>query len=249
MTCISLEFKKLKHRHMLLILLALILTQALWFLFAMRNMNEAELSQGWLNSLYQFSLLNCIMMPLVSAVIASRISDIEHKGNTFKLLETLLPPSRLFLSKLICGSVFMIFFAAAQFILIITFGSYKGFHGNIPLAHYIFFLLCTALLNIILFLIQLALSLLFQNQMISLTIGLIGSFVGLMSLFFSNTFRRFIIWSYYGNLSTVNMDWNETTRVCTYSTISVPVSSIFYLLILFFVLLVIAQQLFIRKEY
>ena len=87
MKSLLLELKKTKHHKMYLISLALLLIQYLWTLYA--EGKNKDLVQGWFILFYDFPLLNSIMVPTFIAIMASRLIDIEHKGTTWKLLETL----------------------------------------------------------------------------------------------------------------------------------------------------------------
>lgn len=76
------EFRKIRRRKVWVIVAALISVQILWSLWEIDRMDAHDLSQGWMYFLYQFPLLNSIMMPVIAAVVASRLCDIEHKGQT-----------------------------------------------------------------------------------------------------------------------------------------------------------------------
>ena len=47
----------------------------------------------------------------------------------------------------------------------------------------------------------------------ALVCGIVGSFLGILSMLFPPVLTRFVPWGYYGLLALVRMDWNETTRV------------------------------------
>ncbi|HBQ86615.1 MAG TPA: ABC transporter permease, partial [Syntrophomonas sp.] len=105
---LSVEFQKIRHRRVWAIVAALILVQMLWSLWGIQRMDAHDLYQGWMYFLYQLPLLNSIMMPVIAAVVASRLCDIEHKGQTFKLLNTVMPAQRLFAAKFVCGALYML---------------------------------------------------------------------------------------------------------------------------------------------
>ncbi len=148
--------------------------------------------------LYQFPILNSIMMPVMAAVVASRLCDIEHKGQTLKLLHTVMPAGRLFAAKFLCGAQYMLTAALLQIIAIVIAGLVVGFEGSPPLDKLLYYLLFTTAVNVTILLLQQVLSLLFRNQMIPLTVGIIGSFAGLFIMFFPQNLGRFLLWGYYG---------------------------------------------------
>ena len=72
------------------------------------------------------------MLPLTVAVIASRSCEVEHRGNTFKLLETAATPGRLYGAKLGWGAVVLGGLLALRAVLFAALGAYIGFAGAIP---------------------------------------------------------------------------------------------------------------------
>jgi hypothetical protein len=88
----------------------------------------------------------------------------------------------------------------------------------------------------------------FANQMISLSVGLIGSFAGLFIMFFPQGLERFILWGYYGVLMSVGMDWNSTSRIANYYWTPIDWPGIISLLIMFSAIYIVGRTLFVRKE-
>lgn len=226
----------------------LIGVQALWALWAFRSANASDLKQGWMGCLYQFPMLNAVMMPVLAAVTASRLCDTEHKGHMLKLLETVMPAGRLFDAKLLCGAVYMLTAPVLQLLLILVIGQVKGFEGEVPVEMMGYYLLFTAAVNLTIFLFQQVLSLLFVNQMVPLSIGLTGGLFGLFILFFPLWLEKLLPWGYYGAMAVVGMDWNRTTRVTKYYWTSADWGGFAALAAMFCVIYLIGRLLFIRKE-
>lgn len=80
--------------------------------------------------LYNLPLVSVIMMPTIMSVLASRLADVEHKGNTYKLLNTLRRPGALYHAKVLCGTLFILAISTAQFIFIIALGYARGYVGH-----------------------------------------------------------------------------------------------------------------------
>ena len=93
---LQMEFWKCRRRMVGLVCLAFVAVQLLWVGRTLFDMTPEELSQGWMLIVYDLILIDAIMMPTTAAVLASRNCDLEHKGSTLKLLETLVPAGRLF---------------------------------------------------------------------------------------------------------------------------------------------------------
>lgn len=102
---LQMEFWKCRRRMVGLVCLAFVAVQLLWVGRTLFDMTPEELSQGWMLIVYDLILIDAIMMPTTAAVLASRNCDLEHKGSTLKLLETLVPAGRLFDAKLCWGAI------------------------------------------------------------------------------------------------------------------------------------------------
>ena len=242
------EFYKLRRRKIWLAPLLMLTAQLLWGLWACFDMNAKELSQGWASILYEFPLLNAMMTPVIAAVIASRAADIEHKGSTYKLLQTVASPGRLFDAKLLCAASWLTAAIMLQTLTIMTFGALRGFAGAPPIGQIGLYFVSTLTVSLTILLFQLILSLLVPNQMIGMILGLTGSFIGLFSLFFPQSLQKLLIWAYYGVLYTVQMDWDRATRVTNYYFVRYDTAGLLCICLFFVVLYGIGRQLFIRRE-
>lgn len=248
MKAIIMEFQKIRYRKIWLIVAVLISVQTLWAMWAVGRMREEVLKQGWMYCLYQFPLLNTIMMPIVAAVVASRLCDIEHKGSMFKLLYTAMPSGKLFWAKFFCGFVFMAAASGLQVVLMLLIGYGKGFGGEVPVGKLITYLFVTIAVNITILLFQQVLSLYFLNQMISLTVGLVGGFAGLFSLFFPGALKKALLWGYYGVMLTVGMDWNQETRIMNFYDMPIDTTGLVLLAIMFVGISIVGHIILKRKE-
>lgn len=128
MNGLSLELKKTKRRGIWLVFAALLGTIVLW---GGANVSDARfLKFGWRMVLYNLPLLNAVLIPTGIAVFASRIIDMEHKGNTWKLLETLEGKFELYLAKVLYGLIAVLLFSIAELLLFAAVGLVVGFEGT-----------------------------------------------------------------------------------------------------------------------
>ena len=174
MIALQMEFYKCKRRWLWLPLL-LMAAQMLWGLWSYIDMDARALSQGWADILYSFPLLNAMMTPVVAAVLASRIADIEHKGQTLKLLQTVQSAGSVFDAKFLCAGTYMTVCVALQLATIVIFGVLRGFAGTPPWSRLLEYTVGTLLTTLTILLFQLVLSLLLSNQMIGMIAGLTGA--------------------------------------------------------------------------
>ncbi|NPV40850.1 MAG: ABC transporter permease subunit [Anaerolineae bacterium] len=243
-----LEFKKARGRKIWMIVAAMTLVEIIWTLWGTSRMDEHDLAQGWESVLLQYPVINSIIMPVMAAVVASRVCDVEHKGQTLKLLETLMPAGRIFDAKFLFSNLYMITAVMIQIISMVVVGCLKGFAGNPPMDKLACYLLFTGTVNMTLLLLQQILSLQFANQMVSLSVGLLGGLMSIFLFYLPKVFSNFFLWGYYAVLTFVEMDWNPATRIVNYYYISENWSSFILLLGAFTMLYLIGRRLFIRKE-
>lgn len=242
------EYYKTRRRHVGTVIAGLVFIQIMWALWAISRWDAQDLMQGWMYCMYQFPLLNCIMMPVIVAIVASKLCDVEHKGQTFKLLETAVSAGRVFDAKFLYGTFYMFVMSLAQVLVILIIGHLKGFPSDVPFIFYFYYFLFTFVVSSSILLLQQILSLLFVNQMIALTVGIVGGFLGLFSMFFSQAVQKLVLWGYYGVLMFVGMDWDRDTRISEFYWTPIHWSSFFMLILFFCVLYWIGRILFQKKE-
>lgn len=247
-TAILVEFFKLHHRSNIWIIGALLGGQILWSAMALPYMDEEDMRQGWFYFLFLFQLLDSLMMPLLVTVVMSRICDIEHKGHSFRLINTLLPARDLFNAKFLIGLIYLVLVAFSQVLVILCIGILFRFSGSPPwslLAKYFF---VTTVVNLTLLTIQLVFSLLYSNQMPAFIVGVIGSFFGLFSLYFPVSIQRLAPWGYYGVLMFLRMDWDPVTRISKYYQTPIDLVWMTVLILMLAFIFFFGRYQFIGKE-
>lgn len=214
MKTLQLEFYKIRRRKVWFSMFAMLAVQLLWGMWSMRNPKDWELASGWMSLLYFLTVLDGLMMPTILSVLASRLADIEHKGNTYKQLKTLRPAGSLYHAKALCGLVIITVLLASQAAFFILLGYHLGYEGSPDPRYYLLSYGLRLASDLALFLLQLLLSMLFANQMIPLVAGLGGSMIALLLMFVSQ--YSFLPWGGNLNAGIVWMDWDETSKIITY---------------------------------
>lgn len=230
-TSFLVECKKQKHKKHFLFLLFFISIQFLWGFYAQRPTNDNDLKQGYLSCFYFFTILNTIIYPIFIAVMASRLCDMEIKGDTLKLLYTLQEKEHFYDCKYFISLILASLTILAEAFCILILGKYYHFEDIVSLKTMPIFLFSTLLVVSALLSIQQALSLLSQNQILPLLVGLIGSFLGLFSLFFPTRFARLILFGYFSAFLKIKTDWNRQTRFVRYydNGVDIPLLLCFFL--------------------
>lgn len=246
---LQMELKKIKRKKIGLTMCALISVQFAWLLWSGNNLDENERLQGWISMLYSLPIVSVIMMPTIMSVLASRLADVEHKGNTYKLLNTLRRPGALYHAKAMCGFLFILAISAAQFLFVIALGYARGYTGHPEWKYYGISFVLNLACCMSLYLLQLLLSMLFFNQMIPLVAGLGGSMLGLILMYIK--MYSFLPWGGFLSAAQVSMDWNPDTRVThffyrEYSPVELCAAAMIFVWIVIFY--TAGRILFARKE-
>ena len=167
---------------------------------------------------YNLPVLNAILMPVVMALLASRLWDIEVKGSTTKLLYTLQSRRSLFAAKAALG--------LAEIFLIVTLeaagapliGHLQHYTQPYPAAGQAAYLWgCTFAVDCMIFFSELLLTVLLANPLPALCVGILGTLLGLFSAFMPAWVGYFVPWGYFIPLNTYRIaDWDQASKVVTY---------------------------------
>ena len=85
-----------------------------------------ELANAYSALLFALPVLNAILMPIVMALIASRLWDMEVKGSTTKLLYTLQSRRSLFAGKALLGTGEVLLMVTLEMAVSILLGRVQG---------------------------------------------------------------------------------------------------------------------------
>ncbi|ONI40612.1 hypothetical protein AN639_00400 [Candidatus Epulonipiscium fishelsonii] len=244
---LKVEMLKLKHKHIGLMLIGSIFIQFVVAIYA-DNKSETNIIQGYMISLYQFAQLNVIIFPIIIGVIMSNLCDIEHKGNTFKQLFTMQEVKKLFNTKFIIATSYLLLGLAFQILGIVVIGQYLNFGDTLPVKQYILYFISQSATNVFVIILIQSFALYFSNQFVPIVLGITGSFLGLMSGFFGKLVMMFIPTSYYQLLTTVSMKWSRKPRTISYTFIDFPVFSFIIIISLSIITFFVGRRYFKKKE-
>ena len=248
MTLLKLEFYKCRRRKIPLVCAAVLGVELLWMGVFLARQDAGDLEQGWMVLLYNLALVDAIVLPLSVATLASRSCELEHKGSTWKLLETLAAPGRIYGAKLGWDALVLGVLLAIRSGVFLALGVALGFSGGVPWGRFGLFTLISWAVSMMVYALQQGLSLYFANQAAALVCGISGSFLGILSMLFPPALIRLVPWGYYGLLSLVGMDWNETTRVTRFYWQWPMPLDLALLLVWAAVFLAAGRTLFVKKE-
>lgn len=248
MNGLSIELYKRRHLKLWLIPLLFCAVLSLWIGSSFRNPDPESLAQGYQFLLYQIPLLNCVIMPIMIAVIASRLCDMEIKGQTLKLLYTLQEKQNFFDCKYLHEVLYLFLFVAVECLLVVLAGNFLQFTEKLPWHLLLRHGLVTLLVGAVILIFQHYLSLTLENQIVPLLTGLVGSFLGLFSMFFPAPVSRFVIWGYFGAFEPFYMDWDSATRIITFTHAPFPLSTLILFSLFGILAYLVCRTIIVRKE-
>ncbi|MCM1134592.1 MAG: ABC transporter permease [Clostridium sp.] len=246
------ELKKIRRRHVGLLYLGALALSFIWALWAMSKMaakNDVIANQGYYYLLFSYPTMNSVFLPTIIACVESRLCDIELKGNTLKLLCTMQPRRSIYHIKFLVSVLYLLLFSAAQTALIFFLCGHFHVRQLLPVNHMLFFFLANITVGIMIIILQQTLSLLSDNQLFPLFFGVGGTFAGLFSGFFPNIpIRYFLPWGYYYVFTTVNMDYEEASRIVTYYPVSFNFKFFAGFVVFGIIAYLIGKDRFMKKE-
>lgn len=248
MKLLRLEFYKCRRRKIVLVCAAVLAVELIWMGVFLTRQDAENLQQGWMLLLYNLTIVDAIVLPLSVATLASRNCELEHKGNTWKLLETMVPAGRLYKAKLCWGALILAMLLLIRAGLFLVVGVYNRFPGPIPWMQMGLFTFVSWAVSMMVYALQQGLSLWFVNQAAALVCGILGSFLGILSMLFPAWLKRCVPWGYYGLLSFVGMDWDPATGATRFYWLWPQAVDTALLVVWAALFLAAGRMLFVKKE-
>lgn len=209
MRVIRLEFFKLRRKRLLLMTVLFLCAEIVWaFAAAGMSFSRHPDRAGWEPVMVMLSSMNGLFLPILSAIVVSRICDMEHKGNTWKLLlSASVRRGQLYSAKYICTCFILLCACMLQVLAIVVFGIMNDFVEPVPTFLLVCFLVGVMVTNMVVIALQQWMSMAVKNQAFALCLGMLGGFIGLVGDLFPATVRRFFPWTYYTGLSPITQTY------------------------------------------
>lgn len=210
------EWQKARHRHDLLVCLLLPTAVLLWSGYSAPD-GAKSLEHGFHALFYTLPIMNAVLMPVGMAMLASRLWDVEVKGNTLKLLYTLQSRRHLFVAKAMLGTGEVLLIVVLELLVVLLLGRYNGYRDFPPAVQLLYLAACTGIVALMLFFSEMLLTILLANPLPALCTGIAGALVGLFSAFLPPIVSHFVPWGYFIPLgSYILASWDPDTRVVVY---------------------------------
>lgn len=210
------ECQKAKRRHDLPACLLIPLAILLWAGYSAPDGGD-NVKSAYHALFYSLPVMNTILMPVGMAMLASRLWDVEVKGNFPKLLYTLQSRRSLFAAKAVLGAGEVFLIVTLELAGALALGCRYGYLDNPSVIQILYFWLCTATVSLMLFFSELLLTVLLTNPLPALCTGIAGALVGLFTAFMPPLLSYFVPWSYYIPLGTYILeDWDPDSNWVLY---------------------------------
>lgn len=215
MNLLRLEYFKIRRKKIGIMILVFLAVELLWtFLSVSRSLARNPDHAVWESVLFTIASMNGLFMPILSAIVVSRVCDMEHKGNTWKMLAaTNVSRSRLYAAKYICANSLLFFGLLGQALLMTAFGLVMNISDAPPVGMLIRFLAGATLTTFAVTALQQWISLAVKNQTFALSLGMLGGLIGMTSGLFPAAVRHVLLWSYYLDLSPVTYRYADASGV------------------------------------
>lgn len=209
---LGLEYFKIRRKKIGIMMILFLVVELLWASMSIsRSIANNPDHAVWESIFFSISSMNGLFMPMITAVVVSRICDMEHKGSTWKMLvATNVGRGRLYTAKYICTNSLILYGIMVQALFIIVFGLIKEFPGTVPIDLLFRFIGGTLLTTLAVTALQQWISFAVKNQAFALCLGMLGGFIGMTAGLFPAAVRHLFIWSYYLELSPVTYRYAES---------------------------------------
>lgn len=213
MKALSLEFYKIRRKKIRIMLLLFLAAEMIWASVSIGiSISRSAANASWEALVFTFASMNGLFLPILSAIVVSRICDMEHKGSTWKMLMTTpIGRRQVYAAKYACANALILYGILAQTLFIVVFGLLKPMTAPLPPALIAQFAIGTLLATFAVTALQQWLSLAVRNQAFALCLGMVGGFVGTTSGLFPSAVRHLLIWSYYLDLSPASYKYGESS--------------------------------------
>lgn len=212
------EVQKAHRRHDLFLCLLVPCILMLW-VGGLAPSDPEELANGYSALFYSIPVIEAILMPVMMAVLASRLWEMEVKGSMPKLLYTLQERRSLFAGKAAYGLLEVLLVTLLEMGAAVLLGIVHGYTEAFPAGQFGYLTVCALAVNAMLFGSEFLLMILARTPLPALCVGILGSLVGLFSAFLPPIVSYFVPWGYYIPLSTYEVaNWDEAAHTVTYGT-------------------------------
>lgn len=185
-----------------LVLAVAALSSASLFSGSTRDTFEDPNASPWAALLLSYTMIAAMTSPILSAVLASRQTDIEHVGSGWTLAATAgRTPGALCRAKLGALALVLMPAVAVQTLLVLGAGVSVGIRVPLDAAPWVGYTALLYLLDVAFCGLHIWIAARVDNQLVSVGIGVLGAFLAVFSLLVPGLISRVLPWGYYAVIS------------------------------------------------
>ena len=245
-----LEFKKMKKKKVLIIALLFTLVTIVWTMAVSNNFysrGETSPSDMWLYGLTSIAQINALLSPIFLSITASKVSEIEHRGATLKILLTRQSRANLYASKFVYCEIVATLCTLVQFLGFIAATYFSDFFEAVPVSLMIQSVFAVVVVNTMLIAIFLLVCISIKNQVYGVGSGLLLGLLGIISMLFPRNIAMFIPSYYYMDLIPARMIMGMK-RITGFEILPFDLGTIGIVMVFSLFLIVVGLMFFNRKE-
>ena len=221
MRALALEAAKLRRKHVSLVVLAMVGAVLAWLYLDAHQEGQGS-ATGWWSLLYAAPIMNSVFLSLLASVVASRIADVDHEAHAWKQLLCLQRTGSVLVAKLVLATLLMALAVALEVAGMGAMGTLMHFPHVPAVATWVSFVLLQLVSCLGIVTVVLAVALWWENQFVSLAVGLALALVGLFASLLPQEVARLVPSGYFTLLSRVVVDWGAGTGAPVFSEVPVP---------------------------
>lgn len=204
---IVMEFRKMRRLRtaptvaILVVAVAALSSFSLFSGSTQEKLNDPD-SMPWAGLLTTYTLMSAMTSPILTAVIASRQTDIEHSGVGWTLASTAgYSPGKLCQAKLMTLSIVLVPAVAIQTLLVIGIGLLAGIRVPLEPGPWVGYTIFLLFIDVAFLALHIWLAAVVENQLISVGVGMLGAFLAAFTFLMPGPIARFVPWGYYAMIS------------------------------------------------
>ena len=236
LTSMGVEILKMRRLRVLLITVLLVIASVAMSsidLFSQSKIHSLAdpAAKPWASLLLAMVLFNALTQPIFVAVLASRQTDIEHSGAGWNLASASgLTPGALCRVKLAALTLLIVPAAVIQSVALIAVARMVGLSLPLDVGPWVTYTLLLALVNTAMCAYHLWLAAVVENQLVVMSAGLLGGFIGVYMLLSPPMLARLLPWGYYAVITPAKVSMVDGHGVHEY--VQVPMGWIVGFLVL-----------------
>lgn len=226
---IGVEFRKMRRQRFpllagVLMCVVVALSSVTLFSAGARARFDDPTALPWAGLLLNYAFMSAMTAPLFTAILASRLTDIEHAGGGWMLAAgSGVGAGSMCRAKLVALTCAVVPVVTTQTALLLAAGRLAGIRRDVEWGHWLGYTALLMLMEIAFCALHVCLAAKVDNQLVGIGAGLLGSFLAVFCLLLPRTVSLLIPWGYFAAIAPVA----QQGRSIVYATPPLPWITVF----------------------